>query len=82
MSGKYNSSEFRKGTPRKAIPCSYTHKIVDRETNLITSETRDYTPEEVAFMKEMEACKRKNRRPFPTWHEVLKWAKEFGYKKE
>ena len=32
---------------------------------------RDYSDEEIAFMKAMDLYKRANRRPFPTWSEVL-----------
>src|SRR4051794_12819778 len=32
---------------------------------------RDYSDEEICFMKAMDQYKRDNRRPFPTWSEVL-----------
>ena len=32
---------------------------------------RDYNDEETEFMKAMDRYKRENRRPFPTWSEVL-----------
>ena len=32
---------------------------------------RDYSEEEMEFMRAMERYKRENRRPFPTWSEVL-----------
>jgi hypothetical protein len=32
---------------------------------------RDYTDDEIIFMKAMDQYKRANRRPFPTWSEVL-----------
>jgi hypothetical protein len=42
---------------------------------------RDYTDEEIVFMKAMDAYKRANRRPFPTWSEVLEVLRALGYRK-
>jgi hypothetical protein len=42
---------------------------------------RDYTDEETMFMKAMERYKRENRRPFPTWSEVLEVLSSLGYRK-
>jgi hypothetical protein len=42
---------------------------------------RDYTDEETAFMKAMERYKRENRRPFPTWNDVLEVLRSLGYRK-
>src|SRR5262249_48692782 len=42
---------------------------------------RDYTNEEIEFMKAMDQYKRDNRRPFPTWSEVLEVMRAFGYRK-
>ena len=42
---------------------------------------RDYTDEETVFMKSMERYKRENRRPFPTWSEVLEVLRSLGYRK-
>src|SRR5258708_33768453 len=42
---------------------------------------RDYTDEEIAFMKAMDQYKRDNRRPFPTWSEVLEVLAALGYRK-
>jgi hypothetical protein len=41
----------------------------------------DYAPDEVEFMTAMDEYKRLNRRPFPTWREVLYVLKRLGYKK-
>jgi len=40
---------------------------------------RDYDDEETVFMKAMDRYKRENRRPFPTWSEVLEVLKSLGY---
>src|SRR5205823_7358650 len=42
---------------------------------------RDYTEEEIIFMKAMDQYKRDNRRPFPTWSEVLEVLHALGYRK-
>jgi hypothetical protein len=42
---------------------------------------RDYNDEEIAFMKAMDQYKRDNRRPFPTWSEVLQVLLALGYRR-
>lgn len=42
---------------------------------------RDYNDEEIEFMKAMDQYKRDNRRPFPTWSEVLEVLRALGYRK-
>lgn len=42
---------------------------------------RDYNVEEVEFMKAMDQYKRANRRPFPTWSEVLEVIYALGYRR-
>jgi hypothetical protein len=42
---------------------------------------RDYTDEEIVFMRAMDQYKRDNRRPFPTWSEVLEVLFSLGYRK-
>jgi hypothetical protein len=42
---------------------------------------RDYSGEEIEFMKAMDQYKRDNRRPFPTWSEVLEVLRAMGYRK-
>ena len=42
---------------------------------------RDYSDEEILFMKAMDQYKRDNRRPFPTWSEVLEVLRSLGYRK-
>jgi hypothetical protein len=42
---------------------------------------RDYNDEEIVFMKAMDQYKRDNRRPFPTWSEVLEVLHALGYRK-
>lgn len=42
---------------------------------------RDYSDDEMEFMKTMERYKRENRRPFPTWSEVLEVLISMGYRR-
>ncbi|HEY7329984.1 MAG TPA: hypothetical protein VH592_20280 [Gemmataceae bacterium] len=42
---------------------------------------KDYSDEEIIFMKAMDQYKRSNRRPFPTWSEVLEVLYSLGYRK-
>jgi hypothetical protein len=42
---------------------------------------RDYNNDEIEFMKAMDQYKRDNRRPFPTWSEVLEVLFALGYRK-
>jgi hypothetical protein len=42
---------------------------------------RDYNDDEITFMKAMDQYKRANRRPFPTWSEVLEVLHSLGYRK-
>ena len=42
---------------------------------------RDYDEEQIIFMKAMDTYKRANRRPFPTWSEVLEVLHALGYRK-
>lgn len=42
---------------------------------------RDYSGDEVEFMKAMDDYKRKSGRMFPTWSEVLEVVRSLGYTK-
>jgi len=42
---------------------------------------KEYSDDEISFMKAMEQYKRSNRRPFPTWSEVLEVIRALGYRK-
>src|SRR5258708_4859637 len=42
---------------------------------------RDYNDDEISFMKAMDQYKRSNRRPFPTWSEVLEVLHALGYRR-
>jgi len=42
---------------------------------------RDYSEDEIEFMRAMDGYKRKNRRMFPTCSEMLEVLRELGYQK-
>src|SRR5438309_4724059 len=66
--------ERRKGSERR-------HQGERRRQVDPTTCERDYTDEEIIFMKSMDQYKRDNRRPFPTWSEVLEVLHALGYRK-
>jgi hypothetical protein len=43
---------------------------------------RDYTADEVEFMRAMDEYKRNSGRQFPTWSEVLEVLRGMGYKRD
>ncbi|HEV3142851.1 MAG TPA: hypothetical protein VGZ47_03090 [Gemmataceae bacterium] len=65
---KQNSAEKRRTSERR--------RLIDPTTC-----ERDYTDDEIEFMKAMDQYKRDNRRPFPTWSEVLEVLLSLGYRK-
>lgn len=46
------------------------------------SELPDYDADEFDFIKAIDRFKRENRKPFPTWSEVLGVLKGLGWRKE
>jgi len=42
---------------------------------------KEYSDDEIIFMKAMDQYKRANRRPFPTWSEVLEVLYSLGYRR-
>ena len=68
----FNGQERRVGPRRK----------VERRRQIDpTTCERDYTPEEIEFMRAMDEYKRKAGRQFPTWSEVLEVLRSLGYEK-
>jgi hypothetical protein len=66
----------RKGKDRRQQQVGERRRQVDPTTC-----ERDYNDEEILFMKAMDQYKRDNRRPFPTWSEVLEVLRALGYRK-
>jgi hypothetical protein len=64
------------------------HRLGERRTKVErrrqidpTTCERDYTPDQVDFMKAMDLYKRRSGRQFPTWSEVLEVIESLGYRK-
>lgn len=65
--------EERRKTPRRKVE---RRRMIDPTTC-----ERDYSLDEVEFMKAMDDYKRKSGRMFPTWSEVLEVVRSLGYTK-
>lgn len=65
--------EERRQTPRRKVE---RRRMIDPTTC-----ERDYSLDEVEFMKAMDDYKRKSGRMFPTWSEVLEVVRNLGYTK-
>jgi len=84
-----SSEDRRKGERRKKnIPVAIERRSGKdrrvgerrRQVDPTTCE-RDYTSDEIEFMRAMDDYKRYNHRPFPTWSEVLEVLRALGYRK-
>ena len=69
---KFDGGE-RRQTPRRQVE---RRRLIDPTTC-----ERDYSGDEVEFMKAMDEYKRKSGRMFPTWSEVLEVVRGLGYTK-
>jgi hypothetical protein len=67
----YDGKE-RRVTPRR--------KVERRRQIDPTTCERDYSDDEIEFMKAMDEYKRKSGRQFPTWSEVLEVVRCLGYR--
>ncbi len=63
----------RRKTPRRKVE---RRRMIDPTTC-----ERDYSLDEIEFMKAMDDYKRKSGRMFPTWSEVLEVVRSLGYAK-
>jgi hypothetical protein len=70
-------------TDRRRAANAAAKRAASERRRLIDPTTceRDYTDDESEFMKAMDRYKRENRRPFPTWSEVLEVLRALGYRK-
>lgn len=66
------------GPERRKAPRRKTERR--RQIDPTTCE-RDYSENEVAFMRAMDEYKRKSGRMFPTWSEVLEVLHSLGYRR-
>lgn len=67
------AGEERRKAPRRAVE---RRRLIDPTTC-----ERDYSGDEIEFMKAMDDYKRKSGRMFPTWSEVLEVVRSLGYAK-
>ena len=65
------TGEERRKSPRRKVE---RRRMIDPTTC-----ERDYSGDEIEFMKAMDDYKRKNGRMFPTWSEVLEVVRSLGY---
>ena len=70
----YTGEERRQGTRRV--------KVERRRQIDPTTCERDYTGDEIEFMRAMDDYKRRAGRQFPTWSEVLEVVRSLGYKRD
>lgn len=54
---------------------------IRRTTFAKSAEEGEMTPEQFLFIKAIDAYKRVNHRPYPTWTEVLEVMRKLGYRK-
>ena len=84
--------ESRRGDRRKkTVPVAVERRSgKDRRTEQVgerrrqvdpTTCEKEYSDEEITFMRAMDLYKRNNRRPFPTWSEILYILRQLGYRR-
>ena len=67
---------------RNQAPSERKRNQVERRRQVDpTTCEKEYNDDEIAFMKAMDQYKRDNRRPFPTWSEVLEVLAALGYRR-
>ncbi|HTN03841.1 MAG TPA: hypothetical protein VL132_18280 [Planctomycetaceae bacterium] len=71
-----NAEETYTGEERRTGP---RRKVERRRMIDPTTCERDYSDDEIEFMKAMDDYKRKSGRAFPTWSEVLEVVRALGY---
>ena len=86
-----DADEFPQDRRKRNIPVATDRRAKNAAEKRRTSERRrlidpttcerDYNDEETDFMKAMDRYKRENRRPFPTWSEVLEVMRSLGYRR-
>jgi hypothetical protein len=89
--GDTGSGGFPNDRRKRNIPVAKDRRASNAAEKRRTSERRrlidpttcerDYSDDETEFMKAMDRYKRDNRRPFPTWSEVLEVLHSLGYRR-
>jgi hypothetical protein len=67
--------------PERRQPTERREKVERRRMIDPTTCERDYSNDEIEFMKAMDEYKRKSGRMFPTWSEVLEVVRALGYER-
>jgi hypothetical protein len=67
--------------PERRKAAAPRRKVERRRQIDPTTCERDYSEDEVAFMRAMDEYKRKSGRMFPTWSEVLEVLHSLGYRR-
>lgn len=79
---KKASVDRRRADQPESIPESGDRRKVERRRQIDpTTCERDYSGDEIEFMKAMDDYKRRSGRQFPTWSEVLEVLRDIGYRK-
>src|SRR5262245_55152535 len=73
-------SEKGFGGPERRV--TQRRKVERRRQIDPTTCERDYTADEIEFMRAMDEYKRRAGRQFPTWSEVLEVVRSLGYKRD
>jgi hypothetical protein len=73
---RVNNAVIYQGEDRRK---SQRRKVERRRLIDPTTCERDYTDDEIEFMKAMDDYKRRSGRQFPTWSEVLEVVRSLGY---
>ncbi|MCA8988157.1 MAG: hypothetical protein KDA78_10970 [Planctomycetaceae bacterium] len=75
-------SDRRKVENKDSIPATGDRRKVERRRQIDpTTCERDYSGDEVEFMRAIDDYKRRSGRQFPTWSEVLEVIRDLGYRK-
>ncbi|MGL6095581.1 MAG: hypothetical protein ACRC7O_07280 [Fimbriiglobus sp.] len=83
MPGERRKRNIPVATDRRRAENAAEKRRTSERRRLIDPTTceRDYSDDESEFMKAMDRYQRENRRPFPTWSEVLEVLRSLGYRK-
>jgi len=71
----------RSGKDRRVEAANQRAAVEKRRMVDPTTCEKEYSEEEIEFLTAMDSYKRANRRPFPTWSEVLEVIRALGYRK-
>ena len=69
------------GAPRKKTTKTAEVEITDGSRKTTVVRPDEMPPEVLEFITAIDDYKRQNRRPFPTWSEVLEILKTLGYQR-